>query len=96
MSQSDLSHYIPRRLDSAGKFLFWDLDVAAMAIIGMMLGLGSGYPILGLVIGGILAFAYSKVKTGQHPGVATHLLYWCTGLPRPKDLPGSYLREFNG
>jgi conjugal transfer pilus assembly protein TraL len=96
MSQQDLSHYIPRRLDSAGKFLFWDLDVAAIGIIGMLLGLGAGYTVLGLVVGLMMAFAYSKLKTGRHPGMAAHLLYWWTGFPQPKELPGSHLRELNG
>jgi conjugal transfer pilus assembly protein TraL len=96
MAHEDLSHYIPRRLDSDGKFLFWDLDVAAIGIVGMMVGLGAGYTVLGLIGGCGLAFAYGKLKAGKHPGMAAHLLYWWTGLPQPRDLPGSHLRELNG
>jgi conjugal transfer pilus assembly protein TraL len=96
MSQQDLSHYIPRRLDSAGKFLFWDLDVAAFGVLGMMIGLGTGYSVLGLFVGIGMAYAYSKLKSGKHPGIAAHLLYWWTGFPSPTDLPGSHLRELNG
>lgn len=96
MSAPDLSHYIPRRLDAAGKFLFWDLDVAAIGVLGMMVGLGTGFPMLGLIVGIVLAFAYSKLKSGKHPGMAAHLLYWWTGMPSPRDLPGSHLRELNG
>jgi conjugal transfer pilus assembly protein TraL len=95
MSQ-DLSHYVPGRLDSSGKFLFWDLDVAAVALAGMMVGLWSGYTLLGLILGISGAFGYSRLKVGSHPGVAAHLLYWVTGMPQPTDLPGSHLREFNG
>jgi conjugal transfer pilus assembly protein TraL len=40
MSQ-DLSHYIPRRLDDKGKFLFWELDVAAVALLGMLVGVAT-------------------------------------------------------
>ncbi|CAB1371207.1 protein of unknown function (plasmid) [Denitratisoma oestradiolicum] len=47
MSQTDLSHYIPRRLDDAGKFLFWELDVAAIAILGMLIGVATEFPISG-------------------------------------------------
>jgi len=96
MSDKDLSHHIPRRLDSAGKFLFWDLDVAALGLVGMLIGLGTGYTILGVVTGIGLAYAYAKLKTGKHPGMAAHLLYWWTGFPQTKDLPGSHLRELNG
>ena len=96
MAAADLSHYIPRRLDAAGKFLFWDLDVAGIGMLGMMIGLGTGFPVLGLLVGIALAFAYSKLKSGKHPGMAAHLLYWWTGMPAPRDLPGSHLRELNG
>jgi conjugal transfer pilus assembly protein TraL len=96
MSQPDLSHYIPSRLDSAGKFLFWDIDVALLGIAGLLIGQASGYPILGLVLGFSLAYAYSKLKTGRHPGMALHLLYWWTGMPSPQEVPGSHLRELNG
>jgi conjugal transfer pilus assembly protein TraL len=96
MSQPDLSHYIPRRLDSAGKFLFWDLDVAAIGVVGVLMGLGTGHPLLGLCVGVALSFGYGKLKKGKHPGLATHLMYWWTGMPLPKDMPASYLREFNG
>ena len=96
MSQPDLSHFIPKRLDSAGKFLFWDLDVAGIGVIGIFVGLAAGYPLLGLLAGAGLAFAYGKLKNGKHAGLATHLLYWWTGMPQPKDLPGSHLRELNG
>jgi conjugal transfer pilus assembly protein TraL len=94
--EQDLSHYIPRRLDSTGKFLFWELDVAGIGVAGVLVGLGAGNPLLGLVAGVMLAFGYGKLKKGKHPGLATHLLYWWTGMPLPKDLPASHLRELNG
>lgn len=96
MADEDLSHYIPRRLDNIGKFLFWDLDVAGIGTIGVLGGIGADYPILGVVAGGGLAYGYSKMKSGKHPGLAVHLLYWWTGFPQPSDLPPSYLRELNG
>lgn len=94
--RTDLSHYIPRRLDDAGKFLFWEQDVAVIGAIGMMGGISTGYPISGLFFGAALAYGYSKLKSGKHPGMAKHILYWFTGLPEPKELPGSHLRELNG
>ncbi|HHV7523701.1 TPA: type IV conjugative transfer system protein TraL [Burkholderia orbicola] len=94
--KNDLSHYIPRRLDDPPKFLFWEFDVAGFALIGVFLGIATGMPVLGLLLGAALAFTYSKLKAGKHPGMANHLLYWFTGMPAPKDLPGSHIRELNG
>ncbi len=37
--KNDLSHYIPKRLDDTGKFLFWDKDVAFIALAGVLLGM---------------------------------------------------------
>ncbi len=96
MSERDLSHYIPARLDDSGKFLFWERDVASVALLGIFVGIGTGFPIIGVVGGAGLAYAYSRLKSGSHPGMATHLAYWFTGIPEPKELPGSHLREFNG
>lgn len=93
---ADLSHYIPRRLDDAGKFLFWDLDVAGIGLLGILAGVAVDYPKCGVVFGIVLAHMYSKLKAGKHPGMATHLLYWFTGMPQPKELPPSHLRELNG
>lgn len=96
MTQSDLSHTIPRRLDDAGKFLFWERDVAGIGLLGALIGVAAGWPISGLSFGLFLAYLYSKLKAGKHPGMATHLLYWFTGWPALKELPASHLRELNG
>lgn len=92
----DLSHYIPRRLDDGAKFLFWEIDVAMIALMGILAGVGCGFPIIGVGIGIGAAYGYGKLKTGKHPGMATHILYWFTGFPEPKELPGSHIRELNG
>lgn len=96
MSSQDLSHTIPQHLDDAAKFLFWELDVACIALIGVLLGIACELPLIGLGLGIGMAFLYGKFKAGQHPGMAMHLLYWFTGYQEPKELPKSHLREFNG
>ena len=96
MSKQDLSHYIPRRLDDSGKFLFWDLDVAFVALIGMILGVATEFRVLGIIFGIAMAIAYKKLKSGKHPGIASHLTYWFAGLPAPDELPPSHIRELNG
>ena len=96
MSQQDLSHFIPRRLAAAGKFLFWELDVACIGLLGVFIGMAVGRPLLGLTIGVATAFGYCRLKLGKHPGIAKHASYWIAGTPSPKELPASHLRELNG
>lgn len=96
MSQHNLSHYIPRRLDDRGKFLFWEIDVVGVAFVGILIGIVTEYRIGGLILGILLAAAYKKLKSGRHPGIAAHLSYWFAGTPTPKSLPASHYREFNG
>lgn len=94
--QTNFSHTIPRHLDDAGKFLFWERDVATIGLLGMLIGIATDFPIIGLMIGMLFSFLYSKLKASKHPGMATHFLYWFTGFPEPKELPGSHIRELNG
>jgi conjugal transfer pilus assembly protein TraL len=96
MQPTDLSHYIPQRLDAPGKFLFWEYDVALIALAGVLLGLAIEKQLIGLIIGVIAAFFYNKLKAGRHPGMASHLLYWYMGTPTPKSLPPSNIRELIG
>jgi conjugal transfer pilus assembly protein TraL len=46
----------------------------------------------------LLAWAYGKAKSGEHPAFALHLMYW--HLPAPvsglKRTPPSHLRELMG
>lgn len=95
-TEEDFAHVIPRSLDEAGKFLFWDLDVAGVAILGVLLGLGVNFPASGLLLGIGAAALYARFKRGNHGGMATHFMYWATGLPVPRDLPASHLRQLNG
>ncbi|MBS2132348.1 type IV conjugative transfer system protein TraL (plasmid) [Burkholderia thailandensis] len=92
----DLNHYVPRRLDDPPKFLFWSVDVATIALVGLILGVLAGYILVGLGMGVALALAWQKFSSGKHPGMAAHVIYWVIGWPEPKKLPPSHLREFNG
>ena len=96
MSSQDLSHTIPLRLDDPGKFLFWERDVAVIFLLGLLTGIATSFTVTGLLSGFAVAYAYSQFKGGKHPGMATHLMYWFTGVPTLKELPASHLRELNG
>lgn len=96
MAENNLSHYIPGHLNDQGKFLFFDYDVAGIALIGIFIGIFVSQPILGFMGGISAAYGYSTLKSGAHPGMAQHLLYWITGIPTPKELPSSDIRELIG
>lgn len=94
--QEDISHYIPRRLDDPPKLLFFDRDVGFLAVIVMGIGVSLNFPITGIVLGGVAGFMLNKLKAGKHAGMTAHYLYWISGIPAPKALPPSYVRELNG
>ncbi len=56
MAAEDFAHTIPVTLDDPTKLLFWKIDVAMVLMTGIMVGLGTRYPILGLTLGFGLAF----------------------------------------
>lgn len=97
MDDNEIKYQIPTRLDETSKFLFWDWDVAAVAIGVAYAGIWAGNFPVWMIAGIGLAFLYSKLKSGRHPGFSIHLLYWY--LPS-KDLfrrtPPSHIREFFG
>ncbi len=92
----DLNHYVPSRLDDPEKFLFFRKDVAMIGLAGTVVGVVAGYPLIGVVAGVVLAAAWQKFSSGQHPGMSAHVMYWVLGQPAPKKLPPSDLRELNG
>jgi conjugal transfer pilus assembly protein TraL len=92
---AELSHYLPLRLDEPSKFLFWSRDVAMIGLSGMLMGIAFDMPVIGISLGIAAAFGFSRLKSGHHPGMAAHMLYWL-GFMSPKGLPDSFLRELNG
>lgn len=97
MSAEDLSHDIPTTLDDIPKLLFWDIDVAILALAGILIGIAANHQVIGLGFGIGIAYLYAKhFKTGTHSGAAFHLLGWMTGQPIPSDLPSTHLRDFHG
>jgi len=89
-------HYIPSRLDDIEKFLWWDRDVLFIFVSILLVGVGIDYGFVGFISGLAVAAGYSKLKTGRHPGMANHLLYWHTGMPMLRGLPPSHARQLIG
>lgn len=87
---------IPRRLDDPPKFLFWDLDVALVALLGLGFGVLGGQVLLGCVGGGIVAYAWSRTKSGRHRGYGLHVMYWNMPVRMFRRTPPSARRDFVG
>ena len=94
----DASLDIPRRLNDAPRMFWWEIDVAMIFLGTVLAGLAAGFFIAGCALGALLAWAFGKAKSGEHPAFALHLLYWhlpsqICGLRRT---PPSHQRELFG
>ena len=93
----DDKYLVPQRLDDPPKFLWWDFDVALVAMGALVLGIACDQSISSVVAGLVLAAAYQRVKAGRHRGFGFHALYWHLPVRMGmKVLPPSAVREFIG
>ena len=95
---TELAYEIPRRLNDPPRMFWWDIDVALLFLAAALAGMVAGFFLTGAASGVLLAWAYGKAKSGEHPAFALHLLYWhlpgfVTGLTRT---PPSHCRELDG
>jgi len=89
---------IPRRLNDPPRMFWWEIDVSLLFLAAVLAGMLAGYFVTGCAAGVLLAWAYGKAKSGEHPAYALHLMYWhlpsaVTGLQRT---PPSHLQEMVG
>lgn len=96
MSENPRIFVVPQRLDDPPKFLFWDFDVALVFIVGVSLGVAVGFMSIGLLFGIGGAYAWSKSRSGRHPGYAIHLVYWNVPVNFFKRTPPSARRRYCG
>lgn len=95
---SDVALEIPRRLNDPPRMFWWEIDVSLLFLASVLAGMIAGFFVTGCAAGVLLAWAYGKAKSGEHPAFALHLLYWhlpaaVSGLRRT---PPSHLRELVG
>ena len=95
---SDVALEIPRRLSDPPRMFWWEIDVSLLFLAAVLAGMIAGFFVTGCAAGALLAWAYGKAKSGEHPAFALHLLYWhlpaaVSGLKRT---PPSHLRELVG
>lgn len=97
MSDADRKYAIPHRLDDPPKFLWWDFDVAIMAMGMMCIGILTNQLGVFTVLGIVVALAYQKVKAGRHRAFGLHALYWYLPITFGfRITPPSAVREFIG
>lgn len=97
MDGIERKYLIPARLDDPPKFLFWDFDVAILAMGCLVLGIMVNQTMTFAAIGVVVAMSYQKIKAGKSRAFGLHALYWY--LPSNfgfRITPPSAVREFIG
>jgi len=97
MTEESRQYLIPQRLDDPPKYLWWDFDVAIIAMGSFVVGIVAGSFWLFTIIGFLIALAYQKIKGGKTRGFGLHLVYWYSPFTLGFRLtPPSSIREFIG
>lgn len=98
MDEAEYKKYvIPQRLDDPPKFLWWDFDVAILAMGCLVIGILVNQTFTFTIIGGFVAMAYQKVKAGRSRAFGLHALYWYLPITFGfRITPPSAMREFIG
>ena len=92
-------NYIPTRLDTPRKILFWEIDTVIVFLLPIWL---FGFVLKQLLAAGLLAYVFvtffKKFKSSSHPKFLKHFLYWYLpqelGGIKAKSLPKSHIRSF--
>jgi conjugal transfer pilus assembly protein TraL len=93
----DSTSRIPKTIDNMTKLLFWDIDIAFSFLVGFGIGIALGQITIGSIIGAMVAWIFSKMRSGQARGYARHLLYWYMPINFTLSrTPPSHLREYIG
>jgi conjugal transfer pilus assembly protein TraL len=88
---------VPNSLDAMPRLFLWDFDVAMVFLCGLGIGIALGQLLFFSLIGLAGAAAFSRVRSGRHPGFLVHSLYWhMPGRMGFRRLPASCEREFIG
>lgn len=72
---------MPQYVDELAQVGFWELDEAIFLVLGVFLGVLTGWMFTGIVIGVFFAKIFSKYKAGQNRGMLLHLAYWYGLVP---------------
>lgn len=96
-NKADRKYINPQRLDDPPRFLWWDFDVALLAMGCLLIGILVNMPTTSGVIGCMVAMSYQKLKAGRSRAFGLHALYWYLPVTFGfRITPPSAVREFIG
>ncbi len=72
----DERYWMPTRIDDPPMFLLWDIDLVIVFVLSLSMGIATGFFTLSIVLGFLLAWAFSRSKGGKHPHFLKHLAWW--------------------
>jgi conjugal transfer pilus assembly protein TraL len=88
---------VPQRLDDPPRFLWWDFDVAILAMGCLVTGIVVNQTMTFAAIGVVVAMAYQKLKAGRQRAFGLHAVYWYLPVTLGfRVTPPSAVREFIG
>lgn len=67
---------IPRYIDDAPHFFLWQLDEIAPILLGLVIGMVVGSPMLFAFAGMFVTKFYAKFRDSKPEGFPLHFLYW--------------------
>jgi len=92
---NEFEHLIPRRLDDKPKFFIWEIEQIGIAVLSLSIGALGNAMFSGLLLGILLSYGYSRMRSGHHTHYSVHAMYWY--LPaymlRMKRIPPSQTTE---
>jgi type IV conjugative transfer system protein TraL len=72
---------IPQYVDELMQVGFWEVDEAAFIVIGLFVGVVTGWMFTGAIVGAFMASLFAKYKSGQNRGMLLHIMYWYGAVP---------------
>jgi len=96
-SRERLSLRMPRHLDDAEKFLWWDFEQALIVVAIIGFSIVVNMIMAGVVFGVVAGIALGRIKSGRSRGYLVHTAYWYLPMDLGmKRTPPSHVARFIG
>lgn len=87
---------VPRTLDAAPRFLFWDIDYVLVAGVGLSVGLIVHGISVGLAVMVLFCWGWSLARSGRGVNRALAFFFWHLPFDVFERVPASARRHFMG
>lgn len=77
---------IPRYVDDPVHLFFWAIDEVAPIILGLVVGMFVGSPMIFAFVGILITKVYSQFRDSRPEGFPLHFLYWNGFMPTKSKL----------